>query len=304
MSAEAQSREHGPLALVLGGGGARGIAHLGVFEVLEREGVRPDLLVGTSIGALGAALYGLEPDAAAVAERVLGYLRSSGFAAYGKGMTGSGEPGFVGRQWLNFKRAAALGIMSFRGGLVNPRRLREAIEGVLPDRNFSDCAVPAHITAFDVLAAKVVVLGSGSLRDAVTASCNLAGFFPPVNRDGCYFCDPSPLASVPVIPAKQAGAARVIAVDIRAEIPPATAAAPAPTGTDVVMRLTAAASIKAGQVDLLEADVIIKPEVGELFWSDFSALDELVAAGRRATLEKMDEIRALVGPPAPPAEAP
>jgi len=296
MSAPAQdpSAKAGTLALSLGGGGARGISHLGVLQALEAEGIRPDILVGTSIGALAAGLYALDPDAKAVTGRVLDSLKSSGFAAYGKGMAGDGEPGLLGRQWINFKRAAALGIMSFRGGLVNPRRLRDAIEGVLPDKSFDDCAIPVYVTAFDVLAAESIVLSSGSLRDAVTASCNLAGFFPPVQLDGRWLCDPSPTISVPVSPARAAGAGTIVAVDIRADIPPTTSA---PTGTDVVMRLTAAATIKAGELELRDADVIIKPEVGELFWSDFSALDDLVEAGRRAAADKMDEIKTLAARP-------
>ena len=286
-----QPEPRGRLGLALGGGGARGIAHLGVLQALEAECIRADLIVGTSIGALGGALYALEPDAKAVTERVFSYLKSSGFEAYGKGLADKKEPGRLGRLWLNFKRAAALAAMSFKAGLVNPRRLSEAVDGLLPDKRFDETLIPLYVTAFDVLKAEVIVLDSGSLRDAVTASANLAGFFPPRELGGRLLCDASPLVPVPVIAARQAGAGRVIAVDISSSIPEASVA---PTGTDVVMRLTAACSEKNAQIELASADVIVRPEVGELFWSDFSGVERLVEVGRRAVTDKLDEIRAIL----------
>ncbi len=280
----------GKLAFALGGGGARGVAHLGVLQALEEAGIRPDMIIGTSMGALAAGLYAVEPDAKAMSKRVVDYLNSINFAAYGKNLAGSAPTGILGRMALNVKRAAALSLMSFAGGLVNPMRLREAIDGVLADKQFDECEIPTYITAFDVLAAKTILLDSGSLRDAVTASCNLAGFFPPVRADGKVLCDASPIVSVPCIEARNIGASKVIAVDIRANIPPVEDVY---TGTDVVMRLTAATSTRAAEIEIEAADVVIAPDVNHLFWSDFRDLDQLVEMGRDAAMAKIDEVKAL-----------
>jgi NTE family protein len=282
------------VGLALGGGGARGVAHLGALEVIEEAGLRPCVLAGTSIGSIAAALYALEPDAKALTRKMLDYLHRIGFEAYGKDIAVADSPGALGRLLLRAKRAAALGTLSFAAGLVNPRRLIDAIEGIVPDRRFDEAVIPLRVTAFDVLAARTVILDSGRIRDAVVASSNLAGFFPPYRIGERLYCDASPVVSVPVTAAREAGAEKVVAVDIRAEIPPA---ASAPTGIDVVMRVTAASSDVASAAEIARADVVIRPDVGGRFWSDFAGMESMVELGRRAAREKLAQVLALTGPP-------
>ena len=120
-----------PIALALGGGGARGIAHIGIFKVLQEEGVPFDMIVGTSIGAMGAALWGLEPDWKYVRDRVFASLKKRGFAKYGKGLTdsatGAAKHGLFKRAKLFFMKFAALQILLARKSLVARRRLSGAI---------------------------------------------------------------------------------------------------------------------------------------------------------------------------------
>jgi len=290
------AKAEGAIALALGGGGARGIAHIGVLKVLEERSVPIDMVVGTSIGALGAALYGLEPSWRYVRERVFAFLRSEGFAKYGKGLTdsavGGSRPGLLGRAWLLAKKSLALQAMLLRRSLVGRRRLAEAICAILPDKSFSDAVLPCAIVALDLATGEEVILRDGSLREAAIASASLAGFFPPVEREGRLLADPSPVSSVPVAASRRLGARGVVAVDIRSRVMPLR---DIPSAADAVFRVSALACERANDAQLALADVVINPEVGGTYWSDFHDLEAHVERGSAAALAALPKLEALLG---------
>lgn len=285
----------GKLALVFGGGGARGIAHIGVWKVLQEAGVRPDLLVGPSIGALAAAEFGLDPDWKVVADRVLPYLRATGFGKYGMKLTRTSSQDRRRGAWARALgpalKMAAVPVLLFRKSLVARRRLMEAIEGCLPDRTFAECRIPVAAVAVDVLSTEEVIITEGSLRKAVCASSSLVGFFPPYEWGDKLLVDASPVASVAVDAARRLGAEKVVAVDLRSPLPPVDRRLSA---ADAIMRMAALATDRATGEQAARADVLIKPEVGSIYWSDFSSLDALVEAGEVATRASLDEIKKLV----------
>ena len=292
---EPLSKTPNPIALALGGGGARGIAHIGIFKVLQEEGVPFDMIVGTSIGAMGAALWGLEPDWKWARDQIFVSLRKKGFAKYGKGLTdsatGAARHGFFKRAKLFFMKFAALQILLARKSLVSRRRLREAIASIVPDKTFADLKVPAAAVALDLKTGTEVVIREGSLRDAVVASASLAGFFPPVQWGEGLLVDASPVSSVPVDAARRLGAAGVIGFDIRSRVMPTDKI---PSGADAVFRIAAIASERTNDEQASRADVSISPGVGDTYWSDFHNLDAHVEAGERAAREKLGEVRELV----------
>lgn len=292
---EPLSKTKNPIALALGGGGARGIAHIGIFKVLQEEGVPCDMIVGTSIGALGAALWGLEPDWKWARDQIFASLRKKAFAKYGKGLTdsatGAAKHGFFKRAKLFFMKFAALQILLARKSLVSRRRLREAVASIVPDKTFADLKVPAAVVALDLRTGTEVVIREGSLRDAAVASSSLAGFFPPTRLGDMLLVDASPVSSVPVDAARKLGAAGVIAFDIRSRVMPAEKIS---SGADAVFRVAAIASERANDEQASRADVSISPGVGDTYWSDFHNLDSHVEAGERAAREKLGEVRQLV----------
>ena len=284
----------GKVALVLGGGGARGIAHIGVWKALQEAGVKPDLLVGCSIGALAAAEFGLEGDWRVVADRVLPYLRAKGFGKYGIKLTRTSAQERRGA-WARAKNAAikiaAVPLLVLRRSMVRRRRLMEVIEGCLPDKTFSDCRIPAAAVAIDILSAEEVIMTEGSLRKAVCASASLVGFFPPYEWGERLLVDASPVAAVPVDAARNLGAEKVIAVDLRSPLPPVERKMSA---ADAIMRMATLATDRATGEQIERADVVIRPEVGGTYWSDVSGLDALVEAGERAACARLDDIKKLL----------
>lgn len=290
LTTEPLSTVEKPVALVLGGGGARGMAHIGVFKALQDEGVPIDMMVGTSIGAFAASLYGLTRDWRYLKERTVEFLNSKGFKKYGKGLTDdvSGRKRPANRIKTFLQKAVALVILAARKSLISHKRMREAVDGLVPDKLFADLAIPLAVVALDLKACEEVVIREGSLRDACALSANLAGFFPPQAYKDKLIVDPSPVSSVPVDAARSLGAAAVIAIDIRSRLEPIDKIV---SGVDAVFRIAAMASDRANATQIARADVVITPGVSGTYWSDFKDIDAHIAEGERAAREAMPRIR-------------
>jgi NTE family protein len=283
-----------PVALVLGGGGARGMAQIGVFKVLQEEDVPIDMMVGTSVGALGVSLFGLYRDWTKLRDVTREFLNSKGFAKYGKGLTddvAGRKKRPPNRLKTTLMKGAALLVLLLRKGLVSQKRMREAVDAVLPEKTFADLDIPGAVVLLDLVTCEEVILREGSLREACAMSANLAGFFPPYRVGERLFVDPSPVSSVPVDAARRLGAAAVIAVDLRSRLKPTQYV---PTGADAAFRVMAIASDRANVVQVERADVVIAPGVGDTYWSDFHSLDAHIAAGEQAAREAMPRIREML----------
>jgi NTE family protein len=285
------------MALALGGGGARGMAYIGVFRVLEQEGIKPDFMVGTSIGALAACMWSHSGDWKWVREKTVEFLKNKKFRKYGAGLgleMEDAKAGFVRKCGIWARRVFAAPRFFLSKGLFSAAGLREAIFDALPEINLEKLPIPVAVVVLDLVSGEEVVIREGSCREACAASANLAGFFPPVLKDGKLLVDSSSVASIPVLAAKRLGADRVVALDIRSPIPQIEAAR-LKTALEAVLRLGVIASDKAncGQMD--RADVVIRPKVGDVFWSDFRDLERLEAEGERTTREALPEIRKMLG---------
>jgi NTE family protein len=282
-----------PIALVLGGGGARGLAHIGVLKAIEERRVPVDFIVGTSVGAC-SAVYALRPDWRYVRDLAFDVLKTKGLAKLGKGLTDSAtgrKRRAPNRVKMFVLKWLALTVLLARRGLASRKRLAGLVDGIIPDATFAQTKIPLAIVALDLNSGKEVVITEGSLRKAALASANLAGFFPPMDWGEHRLVDPSPVSSVPVDIARELGAAGVIAVDIRSRVMPSTDAG---SGADTVFRIAAMASERSNDAQVAHADVVVAPDVGSTYWSDFSNLQAHVDEGERAALRVMGEIDALM----------
>jgi NTE family protein len=180
-------------AFVLAGGGSLGAVQVGMLAAFARRGIRPDFVVGASVGAINAAYYAAEPDDHGV-ERLK-------------------------RIWLRLRRsdvfpfslmASALGFFGKADHLVAPAGLRKLIESVLPCQRLEDARLPCHVVATDALAGTEVVLSSGLAATALLASAAIPGVFPPVTLDGRCLLDGGVANNTPISTAVKMGATRVI----------------------------------------------------------------------------------------------
>ncbi|MGX9883369.1 patatin-like phospholipase family protein [Streptomyces sp. NPDC002276] len=190
-----------PAAVVVGAGGVLGAAHIGVGYALEQRGFVPDMIVGTSVGALNGAIAAAHPDRAAP---------------------------WLDHVWTRLRRRDVypLGRLSSRTSVFTDRGLRRLIaRAELPSR-IEQLAVPFTAVAMDLVTGAQVLLDRGDLESALLASAAIPGMLPPVDRAGRTLVDGGVIAYVPVLAALQAGAASVVVVAAGPESSPLPAALP------------------------------------------------------------------------------
>lgn len=292
----------GPVVIALGGGGARGLAHLGVLEVLEETAIRPDRIVGVSIGGIVGAAYAFEPDIAAVTDRLIGYVTGETFQAHQQAMmgasrgpsngNGSTEDKDAGVRWFNqirdylranriFKRVIT------KKAILAAQLLQDVAENLLPDADIADAPIPLTIVAVDLRSGRRVVLEKGSLREAVRGSASLPGIFPPVELDGMLLADIGIFSPLPTQVCRYYSPSLLIAADVSPVIEPINGC---DTALGVMMRMEEIAGTVFRDHVLSLADVVIHPDVGNLPWSDFTRSPEMVERGREAARKVREEL--------------
>jgi NTE family protein len=295
----------GGLALVLGGGGALGLAHVGVLLELERLGISPDIVVGTSMGAVIGSLYAAGYSPAEIGEiarttpwetlfsdesrrRRLVFRRKEEERLFQTDLRIG-----VGRNGLRLPR-----------GLIAGRRLEERIATLLSQRtlvtDFDRLPRRFRAVATDIETFDPVVLGSGSLTKAVFASMAVPGLLPPQEVDGLTLLDGGLAANVPVDVARDMGAERIIAVNLTMQ---PLEAESVENIVDVVGQIAIYLTLinTRNQLrDLTEGDVLIEPAFGELGPMDFGEAEALIRIGRDAAAANVAALRALRPAPAAP----
>ena len=246
--------------MALGGGFARGIAHVGVLKVLEEENIPVRIVTGTSVGALIGASYcsGLSP---ADLEQVARSVRFATFA-----------------RWT-----------LSRFGFASNDRMITFLTRTLKVKTFEELRIPLGVTATDFNSGEGVVFHSGSIIDPVRASCAYPGMFLPVNIRGRWLVDGMLSHPVPTRPLREMGADRVIAVHLRGQ----WSRNGAPRHLfDVIGQSFAIAQDVMGHVWRGAADLIVEPDVAGFAYDDFKRADELVRVGEAAMRKMMPAVRA------------
>ena len=249
------------LGLALGGGAARGFAHVGVIQVLEQNGIRPDLVAGTSAGSLVAALYASGMNG--------GELERAAMSMEEATLTDWTLP-INGRGMLK--------------GDALARYVRQAVNG----RLIEQMALPLGILATDLGSGQGTLFRRGDAALAVRASSAVPGVFTPVAIAGREFVDGGLVAPVPVSQARAMGAEVVLAVDISAD----------PEGNNangmlqVLLQTTAIMGQSINRHELKGADVVLRPALSGVGSADFSARQRSIAAGRAAMLAALPRLKA------------
>lgn len=255
------------LGLVLGGGSVRGAAHLGVLSVLEREGIRPDIVVGTSVGAIVGA--GVAADVPVT--EMYGYFKAA--------------------RWKDLARPS----WGSRLGMLDIDPLGALIERIVEARTFDQLVLPFAAVATDILTGATYVFTEGSLREALMASSAIPGLFEPVRHERRLLVDGGITDNLPIDVARDLGATLVVAIDIM----------PLPDGgyepRDVRDMLLLSWSIMERPTASLlgRADLVIAPDVARATFSDFSQAQDVYEAGVLAAEKALPDLRSILGPTRP-----
>lgn len=248
------------VALVLGGGGCRGYGHIGVIRALERNGIKPDFVVGSSAGSLVGALYasGIGADA---------------LERFGKGL----EPNLL-RGWVFPKL-----------GVFGGDRIRRFISDHTGGKTIEALPLRFAAIATDLRGGQTVAIERGDLGRAVQASSSLPGLMEPTNINGQLLVDGNLSAPVPVDAARFLGARRVIAVDV--SFPPNEADLKDPF--DALYQGFSILTHRLAMQELARADVQIQPKIPVHNEMGPAMVKALIAAGEQAATDAMPRIRAL-----------
>jgi NTE family protein len=286
---------YSPITLALGGGGARGLAHFGILEMLARAGVPTERVVGTSIGSFVGALYAFEPDVDRVTARVLDYLASDacrkyqGMLAQG-GMLGGAIPKGGPRAWLAQARRVLHAGRWIRRLLTHPSLLpgqlmQDVVADLLPDADIRDAAIPLSIVALDLQSGREVVLERGPVRQAVMASTAIPGVFPPIVWEDMLLTDAGAIDALPLSAARTYGPACLLGVDVSPPTPPPEAYL---SVLHVLARINEIG--RERRDELLEGTLVVRPQVAGTKWYEFTAADQLLQAGRRAAADVLAQL--------------
>lgn len=237
------------IALALGGGAARGFAHIGVIKALEAQGIYPDIIVGTSAGAVVGALY---------ASGHTGYeLQKIAFQVDESQIS----------DWILPNR-----------GVIKGEGLQNFVNQAVGNRTLEQLAKPFGAVATDLRSGAPIVFRTGDTGMAVRASGSVPGVFQPVSIRGRDYVDGGLVSPIPVRAAKDMGAGFVIAVDI-SSLPQV---ASVESTLDILFQTFSIMGQSLGQYELMEADVVIRPATGQVASTDFNSRHLAVMEGERA----------------------
>jgi len=284
------------ICLALGGGAARGLAHLGVLKVFEDAQVPIHMIAGTSLGALIGGLYASRPDAVYWMGRTEHFLRSFRsrktrleFLRKLEQPTDN-HRGFFSDMAFLIRKGYFWGVTATKSAFIGEKEYQELIYPLIPDITIEQTKIPYSCVATDIRNGKRVMYASGSLRTAISASCALPGIFPPVVDNGMLLVDGGWVERVPVLCARDMGADIVIAVDVSSDV----ATFEDKSGLDIVLRADAVSRIYLNEILVRDADVVIHPAVGDTHWADFSKPKEMYKKGETAALEKLMTVRSVI----------
>lgn len=251
------------IGLALGGGAARGFAHIGVIQALEEAGIRPNLVVGTSAGSVVAALYASGKSGKEL-QKISETMDEASFS-----------------DWR---------LPLFKPGVLKGEALARFIGNLVGGRQIQDMPMQLGVVATDLHNGQGVLFQRGDIATAVRASSAIPAVFQPVQIAGREYVDGGLVAPVPVQFARQMGAQVVIAVDI-------SGAPSGGTTLDMFQTLMQTFAIMGKSInafELRDADIVIRPSMTGLSSTSFVSRNEAIAAGYQAMLPWLGKIRSVV----------
>lgn len=249
------------LGLALGGGGPRGIAHIGFLKAMEDNGIKPDFMTGTSVGALVAALYSFDVPLLEQKE-------------YAQSMT-----------WSTITK-----IKLSRYALVTNENIRLIITHFLGSKKIEDAKIPLAIIACDIASGDKIVLRSGDVADAIMASSAIPGIFAPVKINDRLLVDGGVIENVPISPLPDMGAEVIVASDLMAK-----RIKKQPTGViDIINNSFNIMISHSQQYHSAKTDIVVKPELAELSKVDKETLEKIYEEGRRCGQTHIKNIKELI----------
>ncbi len=269
------------IGIALGGGAARGFAHIGVLEILDKEHIQVDMIAGTSAGAVVGALYAQGISAAQIKKMVL--------------------------EMDGFKRFQLVDISLPKTGFLAGKKITELLKSVIGDVEFSDLDIPFACTTTDIMTGEEIIINSGPVLDAVRASISVPIIFAAVKNKGRFLVDGGLMDQVPVDVIKDMGPDITIGVNVTPRInnsrkrlyidevtPYKQQVEKEPNMYTIMMNYMSIVNSKAADASLRRADIVIEPRLSGISFTDFKKVEQCILEGEFAGIDALLDIKRLL----------
>ncbi|MEZ4764060.1 MAG: patatin-like phospholipase family protein [Calditrichia bacterium] len=279
------------VALVLSGGGARGLAHVGVLKALEKANIKIDMIVGCSFGAIIGGIYAQNPDCDALEARLNAFMHEAAFRGLGldflkKSNVKSDD---TLRQFANgIKDWVLMNLIAKKVALLKAERLEKAVESLIAPGNIEDTKIPFACNATDLISGSPFLFAEGDMRKAITASATIPGYFPPVSHENRMLVDGAITYNLPIRHARNLGADFIIAVDVHPILHPELNFK---NVFEVILRSKTITSNTLSDEIQNSAEVLIQPPIREYYWYEFDRYVEIIKAGEETANLQLEEIK-------------
>ena len=276
------------IGLALGGGGARGACHIGVLKSLERRGIIPDVISGTSAGSMIGAMYASHANADVIEEKYTAHVNGEDFKDLGFRYIPNNEKddSVFSQVFKQMKNQYILMVSSTRKSLVKNERLAKAANNLFANSQFSDLKIPLIVTATDLISGKPMLYKSGNVVDAVVKSSSIPGFVEPTYIDNRMLLDGGIVFPTPV-PPLIGECDFIIAVNI-------SRAFDTNEEPDNIFEITNRArdisTLHLNSYLLKQSDFVISPQHKNLHWSAFDKTEEFIKNGYNASESEIEKL--------------
>jgi NTE family protein len=280
-----------PFTLVLGGGGARGLAHIGVLKALEKIDLIPSLIVGTSMGAVVGGMYSQLRSAEAVEKKIRKFLQGDFFKRIGLEQFSDTDRESSHSVWERFaahlRQRYFLSRSVFGNGTFAQITLLQSLNMLLEEGDIRDGSPRFAAVTSDLVDGEEHVITSGSIISAVAASSAVPGIVAPLAAGTRFFIDGTVTSTVPVPAASSLSKDPIIAVDVRRSL---GSFENHRHGYEIVIRASEVTTRKLNDLHLQQADIILKPDVEDIDWNEFHRIDQCIRAGEHTVEQNMRKL--------------
>ncbi len=284
------------LGISLGGGAARGYAHLGILKVMEEEEIKPSFISGTSMGAVLGGIYCYYGNIKDTINHIMEFLKSTDSInqkIYKIVIESEKEPvNFVENIMQFIRKGIIYGKALTSKSMVPEEVYNQVFDTLVPDVNIEDLKIPFCAIVTEITEGEELMVTKGSLKNALKASSAIPGFYPPFLDGDKIYIDGGWTNKNPVRPCYQLGASEVVAVCVARELEDTKDFS---IGMDLIIRSNAVSTHRLGQLQKEGASLVLYPKVENIHWADFGKYQEGISRGIECARENIKKIKTIYG---------
>ncbi|OGS38823.1 MAG: hypothetical protein A2551_02990 [Elusimicrobia bacterium RIFOXYD2_FULL_34_30] len=282
------------IGLALGGGGARGLAHIGVLRTLEKNGIFPDYIAGTSMGAILGAMYCCGMTTNEIEHKIKIFLTTEIYKKMRfESMLNSEIKTVLDDLIGKIKKKTLVFLSGVKMAFIEKIVMDEMIAFFLPDIDFQDLKIPFACVAIDICHGREVILKEGPIQEAVISSMSIPGIMPPVKFNDNILVDGGAVRVIPIKVVRDMGSDFLIGVDVSSKLR-LISEEDINSAFEISQRTSEIAFSTLRQMQLKEADFLISPPVKEIKWFELVKFNECILAGENETIKKLPELKSKI----------